>query len=174
MKKVIFFSIMCLMAMAITSCDKDSTDTSTSGGNTTPAGYVDLGLPSGTKWNSTNETKPNDTCDFYTYDEAIAKFSSSLPTDEQLQELIDECDWTWNDAKIGYDVLGSNGNSIFLPAKGYRDCSGSVERVGTIGYYWSSTPGTNEDHAWCLLSNSDDKRLYLNYLCAGLSVRLVK
>lgn len=35
------------MGLAITSCDKDNTDTETTETGTTPAGYVDLGLPSG-------------------------------------------------------------------------------------------------------------------------------
>jgi hypothetical protein len=40
----------------------------------------------------------------------------------------------------GYKVTGPNGNSIFLPAAGYRHWS-SLYNAGSTGYYWSSTPG---------------------------------
>ncbi len=42
--------------------------------------------------------------------------------------------WSWTDK--GYKV----GQSLFLPAAGYRGYSNaSLNRVGTYGYYWSST-----------------------------------
>ena len=89
--------------------------------------WVDLGLPSGTLWKNSNENG------FYSYDDAIAKFGSRLPTKEQLDELIDKCKWTWKSSKKGYIVVGPNGNSIFLPAAGYRGCDGDVIGVGSYG-----------------------------------------
>jgi len=43
-----------------------------------------------------------------------------MPTKEEMQELIDSCQWTWTSKAgiIGYQVTGPNGNSIFLPASG--------------------------------------------------------
>ena len=170
MKKVIFFSLMCLTAVAtigtIASCDKESTGTSGGG-----AGYVDLGLPSGTKWKTTNETNPNDENSFYTYDEAMAAFGSKLPTKEQFMELRNSCEWTWTG--MGYKVVGTNGNYITLPAAGGRSCYGDVYDVGSYGGFWSSTPN-GSDNAWYLYFNSGEVDMYDNNRCYGQSVRLVQ
>ena len=51
-----------------------------------PAGYVDLGLPSGTLWKEQNEIDG-----FCTYEQAMALFGNDLPTKEQWEELILSC-----------------------------------------------------------------------------------
>lgn len=132
---------------------------------TLPAGYVDLGLESGTLWKAQNESGG-----FYDYDEAMSKFGSRLPTKEQFEELMDNCDWTWNGS--GYNVQGSNGNSIVLPASGYR-CDGDVGDVGSYGGYWSSTPD-NSDFARSLCFNSGEVYMSGRIRCCGVSVRLVQ
>ena len=131
-----------------------------------PAGYVDLGLQSGTLWN--NKTEEGG---FYTYDEAVSKFGNKVPSKAQWEELINTCTWTWNGC--GYQVEGTNGNSIVLPASGYRFCDGDVIRVGFGGRYWSSTPSTSED-AWRIGFNKDGMRMRDDSRCDGLSVRLVQ
>lgn len=60
-----------------------------------------------------------------------------MPTDEELQELVDNCEWAWDAEKNGFTVTGNN-NSIFLPAAGSRDGS-AVSGQGTGLYYWSGT-----------------------------------
>lgn len=79
------------------------------------------------------------------YDVATVNEGSDwrLPTQDEFNELIINCKWKWttyNGVK-GYEVKSKkNGNSIFLPAAGY--CNGDVpSRQGSVGYYWSSTPG---------------------------------
>ena len=129
-----------------------------------PAGYVDLGLPSGTLWKDQNEAGG-----FYSYDQAMAKFGSSLPTKEQLEELKNSCRWTWNGN--GYKVEGPSGESIVLPAAGYRSCDGSVYYVGSDGGYWSSTPNGSED-AWYLFFNSGNVDMGYGSRCYSQSVRL--
>ena len=76
------------------------------------------------------------------YDAATANWGGSwrMPISDELEELVDNCTWTWttlNDVN-GYLVTGSNGNSIFLPAAGYRRTS--LRYASSFGYYWSSTP----------------------------------
>ena len=132
---------------------------------TAPAGYVDLGLSSGTYWKETNESG------FYNYDNAVSKFGNKLPTKEQLEELQNECEWTWTGN--GYKVTGPNGNSILLPAAGARDRSGGVYNVGTFGGCWSSTP-RDSDIAWTLYFDSSRVDMSRSFRRDGRSVRLVQ
>ena len=78
-----------------------------------------------------------------TYDAATANWGGSwrMPTSTEIKELIDNCTWTWTtqNSVNGYIVTGTNGNSIFFPASGYRSGSKSYYG-GSNGYYWSSTP----------------------------------
>jgi len=62
-----------------------------------------------------------------------------MPTHAEWQELSSKCTWTWTSQNgiNGYEVSASNGNSIFLPAAGYR-YSTSSGHVGSDGNYWSS------------------------------------
>ena len=134
------------------------------------AQYIDLGLSSGTLWKDTNEGGDSAR---YTYDEAVSKFGNKLPTKEQLEELKNKCTWTWTGS--GYKVVGPNGNSIYLPAAGLRDCDGDgdVYSVGSSGYYWSSTPD-GSDYAYFLYFFSDYVGMRNSYRCFGRSVRFVQ
>lgn len=129
---------------------------------------VDLGLPSVTLWYAKNEGG-----DYvrYTYSEAVSRFGNKLPTIEQLKELKNQCTWTWTGS--GYKVVGPNGNSIYLPAAGYRTCNGNVGFVGFEGGYWSSTPKFS-DSALYLGFRADGVDLYYYSSCRGWSVRLVQ
>lgn len=181
MKKVFLFSMMSLMALAfcaLVGCTKDKNEANgndgasgTNNGGATGE-YVDLGLTSGTKWKASNEVNEADTeYDFFTYDEAMDRFGTSLPTKEQCEELKNECQWTWTGS--GYKVTGPNGNLISLPAAGYRNCSGSVFNVGSFGYFWSSMP-YGSGGAWYLIFGSGVVDMYSNDRCRGQSVRLVQ
>ena len=130
--------------------------------------YVDLGLPSGTLWCAKNEGGDHT---HYTYDEAISNFGSKLPTKEQLEELKYQCTWTWMGS--GCKVVGPNGNSIYLPAAGYRLCNGNVDNVGSYGGCWSST-SSGSSGAYSLYFRSGGVRMRDSNRCFGRSVRLVK
>lgn len=66
----------------------------------------------------------------------------SMPTDEEWTELREKCEWRKKgldgNSFAGYEVIGPNGNSIFLPTAGYREGT-KLESGGTHGCYWSST-----------------------------------
>ncbi len=179
MKKLLFLSIICLTVLAIASCDKDSTETSsTDGTDIIQEGYVDLGLPSGTKWKATNETNPNDENNLYRYNEAKEKYGSGLPTKQQLEELKDNCQWIWNDTRKGCKVVGPNGKSIFLPLAeyDYHYCDGNTE-ISWEGFtwLWSSTPVDSDSvYIWYLYFNSDRVNIAYWDALSLLAVRLVQ
>lgn len=62
------------------------------------------------------------------------------PTREQMDELLTKCEWEWTllTGTSGYRVTGPNGNSIFLPAGGYREGEARNNRE-TAGWYWTKT-----------------------------------
>ena len=151
------------MASSLFSSSPSKTSTSK---KQVPAGYVDLGLPSGTLWKAENED-----CGRITYDQAMNFYGNSLPTKEQFEELKNNCLWTWTGN--GYEVKGKNGESIVLPAAGYRSCDGSVDLVGSYGNYWSSTPNGSE-YALYLYFDSGKVAVYTCLRCYGQSVRLVR
>ena len=111
------------------------------------------------------------------YDAARANWGSSwrLPTKDECQELVDKCKWVWTPqgGHNGYKVTGPNGNSIFLPAAGYRNGS-SLDDAGVCGYYWSSTPREyNTQSAYYLTFGSGGHYVYWIYRNLGRSVRPV-
>lgn len=62
--------------------------------------------------------------------------------------------------------------AVFLPAAGYRRAA-SVYNVGSIGYYWSSSPN-GSNYAHCLYFNgSDQTEMGYDFRFFGKSVRLV-
>lgn len=73
------------------------------------------------------------------YDVARKKLGGNwrIPTKKEVEELINNCDWktTTKNGVNGYNVVGPNGNSIFLPITEIQPSS-----VGPVAYYWSSTP----------------------------------
>ena len=81
------------------------------------------------------------------YDAARANWGGNwrMPTKLEMQELIDNCTWIWTtqNGVNGYKVTSKiNGSSIFLPAAGYR-LGATLKAAGNYGYYWSSTPFSN-------------------------------
>ncbi|MDE7456944.1 MAG: hypothetical protein K2M96_09615 [Prevotella sp.] len=63
-----------------------------------------------------------------------------MPTYAENEELCKKCKWRWTsrDGHNGYVVTGPNGNSIFLPAAGFR-ISTDLLGVGEGGFYWSGS-----------------------------------
>lgn len=76
------------------------------------------------------------------YDVAHVKWGGSwrMPTWDEIKELCNKCSWEWTTVNgvSGLKVTGPNGNSIFLPAAGYR-VGTDVDHRGSSGVYWSAT-----------------------------------
>jgi len=133
-------------------------------------GFVDLGLSVKWATNNVQEPGIVEIGDYYAWGETASKNTYSttnytyqyeslyignqiydvaftqqggnwrMPTNEQWQELIDQCTWIWvyHQGHKGYKIVGPNKNSIFLPAAG--DCSeSSLRGIEQSGRYWSST-----------------------------------
>ena len=104
-----------------------------------------------------------------------------MPTFEQLYELYEKCTsvWTTQNGVNGRLFTGPNGNTLFLPAAGYR-CIESLYQVGSCGYYWSRAIGSYtyyipKPKEACFL-NSFQWGLNLNYITRynGFTVRAVR
>ncbi len=134
------------------------------------------------KWGTENNmTKYNDTDSKTTLeaadDAATAKLGSPwrIPTNDEIQELIDKCTWTWTtqDGVKGYEVKGPNGNSIFLPVAG--NWGSKLDLAGVYGYYRSSSLSTgNSNKARGLYFNSSKRGLDIFGRCYGFTVRPVR
>ncbi len=74
-------------------------------------------------------------------DAAIVNWGSNwrMPTDAECSELMDSCSFVWAEfnGQNGYQVIGKNGNSIFLPACGFF-VDGAIQLSGHNGAIWSS------------------------------------
>jgi len=190
--------------------------------------WVDLGLPSGTKWATCNvgantptsygnyyawgETTTKTTYNWSTYlycngssstltkycnnssygnngfidalttleandDAAAANWGSGwrMPTYDEMVELTNNCTvtWTTQNGVNGRLFTGPNGNSIFLPAAGFRYDS-DLRDAGSRSLYWSSSFDTSSPlNAWYLDCNSGNYYMNDSYRSAGLSVRPV-
>ena len=99
-----------------------------------------------------------------------------MPTDAEWTELIYNCTWTWGNQNGVYGskvTSKTNGNSIFLPAAGYRYYS-SLYSAGSYGDYWSSSLDTGYPYgAGGVDSYSDYVGMSHYYRYYGLPVRPV-
>lgn len=101
-----------------------------------------------------------------------------MPTYEEWNDLRTRCKWTWMAYKgvFGYKVEASNGNSIFLPAAGFRGGDSLVE-PGVSGSYWTSSrrfSGIPPLMAAVFIATSSSfVQFFYSYRHQGLSVRPV-
>ena len=100
-----------------------------------------------------------------------------MPTQEDWQELLDNTtsEWTTMNGVNGRRLTAANGNSIFLPAAGFRR-DDKLHYNGERGYYWSSSLDTDDQYIALYFrfhaggQGLDDDR-YRGY---GMSVRAVR
>ena len=71
------------------------------------------------------------------YDVAHVKWGDGwrMPTQVEVNQLLNNCEWTWDEDKCGYYVKGPSGKSIFLPANVYYNGS-KVTNSSVGGSYW--------------------------------------
>ena len=113
------------------------------------------------------------------YDAARANWGGSwrMPTKAECQELKNRCTWTWTtyNGVNGMKVTGPNGNSIFLPAAGWR--YDALNGRGSNGVYWSgSLRESDSSSAWHLGFDSSGSNVcsFCGFREYGHSVRPVK
>ncbi len=95
-----------------------------------------------------------------------------MPTLNESKELCEKCIWIWKSLNgvNGYEIKGTNGNTIFIPAAGYYHGSG-LSYEGSLVYCWSSSLSRSYPHCACSLSSNTV--FYLANRCYGQSIRAV-
>lgn len=101
------------------------------------------------------------------------------PTEFEIQELIDNCVWSWTkeNGVYGYRIRslisGYSDCSIFLPAAGFME-KGTLYGVKLCGLYWSNSFFTDRPNNVSFVGfNSDNVDLNGNYRYYGKSIRPV-
>ena len=120
-------------------------------------------LPTGSTWERENDPSPA---------------GWRVPTMAEQQTLLDTAhvhhEWAIQNGVSGRRFTDKHtGNSLFLPAAGYRKLdNGDLFLAGVIGNYWSSTP-QNETYAYMIYSLSSDAVWHNHSRRCALSVRSV-
>lgn len=72
-----------------------------------------------------------------------------IPTMNEMKELIEDCDWRWKVLNniSGMEIVGPNGNSIFIPASGIAIDDEYIGGLGESGSYWSATSSSSVEYA---------------------------
>ena len=95
-----------------------------------------------------------------------------MPTNTEIQELIDNTtnEWTQVNGVNGMKFTASNGNSIFIPASGYRSDSSFYNQDSHACLWSSSLPSLSFDNAyyWDLRANDTEGT---DGRCFGYTVR---
>lgn len=112
-------------------------------------------------------------------DAATANLADArTPTPAEWEELINntKSEWVTLNCVAGRRLIGSNGNSIFLPAAGICNFTSPANGVGRSGVYWTSMLDTvipREAKASCFLDSEELSVKKANRMF-GLSVRPVR
>ncbi len=109
-------------------------------------------------------------------DAATANYGGRTPTRAEWEELVytTTSRWMTVNGVYGRCFTGPNGNSLFLPAAGFRR-DGSLGDAGSDGYYWSSELWTGcPVDAWGCGFNSGGVGVNDYYRVDGRTVRAVR
>ncbi|MDO4497155.1 MAG: hypothetical protein Q4B58_04930 [Bacteroidales bacterium] len=99
-------------------------------------------------------------------DTASQKLGGSwrMPTVREISELVEKCRWKKcrMHSILGWQVIGPNGNSIFLPMGEKQEC-----------LYWSSSLNYESIEAYSLYLNKEEPQLSLTVRFKGVAIRPV-
>ena len=107
---------------------------------------------------------------------AVAGKDWRMPTKKEFDELQNLCKWSWfttADGVSGCKVTGRNGNSIFLPAAGFRT-EETEKSQNMSGHYWSGDLSKYPEEACALFFNQQGPKDCKTRRYFGFSVRPVK
>lgn len=112
------------------------------------------------------------------YDVATVKWGDGarMPSFEDIEELFDysTLEIIKYNGKLGYNIKGPNGNSIFFPPAGYHAATG-IGGENNIGCYWSGSYSIEYCSPHALYFNGNRAWLVANFQqYHGLPVRPVK
>ena len=121
---------------------------------------------------------PEDYGTYYTFANRASGLSNDwyVPTQAELSSFKGTYTSTWG---APYGVNGrlftiSEGKTFFLPAAGLDDGDNDPHDflyVSEFGYYWSSTPASDDALAICLSFSSSAINIISDYKIDGLTVR---
>ena len=85
-----------------------------------------------------------------------------MPTNAELTALKDQCTWTWTSQNNvnGFRVTGPNGNSIFLPAGGYKNGTSTPQLAYGCVYPSATQGGSFSGYAYTFAGNTGDRVIY--------------
>ena len=111
-------------------------------------------------------------------DDPSTKWGSGwhTPNKKLWDELLENTkyEWTMQNGVNGRLFTAANGNSLFLPAAGFRGAS-TLDYAGSEGYYWSSSLHTDyPGHAWNIFFDSGDCYVDFDNRKGGFTVRPVR
>ncbi len=132
--------------------------------------YVDLGLPSGTKWASAflKDEKGEDIRLPW-----IDAAKLSIPAIDQFEELEYYCrsraEFGPNEEYLGTTYIGLNGNTLTLPGSGFEE-DGEIRRKDVLTYWLKDCKDPNKTIRNC----SFEREVISTYMEYKLKVLLVK
>ncbi len=123
--------------------------------------YSAIPVDANIKWNTIPDSIAGSELDIANI---LSNGNCMLPIRKQWKELIDKCEWHWveiNDI-VGYRVIGSNGNSIFLPSTKYKNAC-----------YWSASKASKYKSFYYIYFNSNNYDIMYNLITGQNFIRPV-
>lgn len=122
-------------------------------------------------------TWPEDYGEYYTFENRASGLTNSwyVPTQAELESLKNTYSNAWTTQNgVNGRTFTIGGNTLFLPAAGLDDGDNDPHDflyVSEFGYYWSSTPASDDALAICLSFSSSAINIISDYKIDGLTIR---